>query len=368
MHDAYFVYASRGCVRKCKFCGVPTLEGDLKDTYSVSKIVKSIEEQYGPKKDLVFMDNNVVASPNFRNIIDEIVDLGFGKDAPRLKRGRSSVQRRVDFNQGVDARILSKDPMYLEQLSRICLSPLRIAFDHLGLKKPYEASIRMAANVGLTNLSNYMLYNFHDDPSDLYERMKMNVVLNEELDIRIFSFPMRYQPTDLPHRGHVGEKWNSYYLRSMQIILQATHGIVSGAPDFFRKAFGDTKEEFNTLLLRPHHYIFNRFWYEQFDGRGEFDQYLTDMKRLSQSDQEDLIEFLSTTDSKRYIEDAGALKSNNVRAVIPYYVPLAKEDERKIWDAQKAKRTALKDQYHLPEDEVVEDAGLNDDGLEEDAA
>ena len=24
--DAYFTYASRGCIRKCKFCGVPALE------------------------------------------------------------------------------------------------------------------------------------------------------------------------------------------------------------------------------------------------------------------------------------------------------------------------------------------------------
>ncbi len=32
VHDAYFAYASRGCVRKCSFCGVPKLEGDLYDT------------------------------------------------------------------------------------------------------------------------------------------------------------------------------------------------------------------------------------------------------------------------------------------------------------------------------------------------
>ena len=51
---------------------------------------------------------------------------------------------------------------------------------------------------------------------------------------------MRYQPTDLPDRSHVGEKWTRYQLRSMQIILQATHGVVSGAPDFFKRAFGDT--------------------------------------------------------------------------------------------------------------------------------
>ena len=57
-----------------------------------------------------------------------------------------------------------------------------------------------------------MLYNFKDSPQDLFERMRLNVDLNEELDIRIFSFPMRYQPVNRPARGHVGDKWNSYYL------------------------------------------------------------------------------------------------------------------------------------------------------------
>ena len=56
------------------------------------------------------------------------------------------------------------------------------------------------------------------------------------------------------------KNWNSYYLRSMQVILAATHGIVSGAPEFFKKAFGDTYEEFEGILFRSHHYIFNRYW------------------------------------------------------------------------------------------------------------
>src|SRR5207253_7201430 len=126
---------------------------------------------------------------------------------------------------------------------------------------------------GLHELSNYMLYNFHDSPSDLYHRMSLNVQLNEELGIRIWSFPMRYQPTDLPDRSHIGERWSRYQLRSMQIILQATHGVVSGEPVFFKRAFGDTYNEFESILLRPHHFIFNREWYEFGGGRSEYADY-----------------------------------------------------------------------------------------------
>src|SRR5437773_3680853 len=248
VHDAYFTYASRGCIRKCSFCGVPKLEGEQRDTESLTGVVKGIEALYGPKKDLILMDNNVVASARFKEIIAEIRDLGFTPGA-KLTRGRVPALRRVDFNQGVDARILCKDPFFLRELSTICIHPLRIAFDHIGLKRPYEQAIRFAHEFGLTELSNYMLYNFHDSPADLFERMRLNVALNEELGIRIWSFPMRFQPTDLPNRSHVGEKWTRYQLRSLQLILQATHGIVSGEPDFFKRAFGNTSDEFEALLL-----------------------------------------------------------------------------------------------------------------------
>src|SRR6185369_5884218 len=158
---------------------------------ALTEFVRSVNDLYGPRKDLILMDNNVVASSRFKEIIAEIRDLGFTPGAKLQREGaRTPVQRRVDFNQGVDARILCKDPMYLREMATICLKPLRIAFDHIGVRKPYETSIRIAHDVGLNDLSNYMLYNFHDTPSDLYQRMRLNIDLNEELGTRIFSFPM----------------------------------------------------------------------------------------------------------------------------------------------------------------------------------
>ena len=61
VHDAYFAYASRGCVRKCHFCGVPKLEGAQRDAQSITSVVNAINERYGVKRDLMLMDNNVVA-------------------------------------------------------------------------------------------------------------------------------------------------------------------------------------------------------------------------------------------------------------------------------------------------------------------
>lgn len=364
VHDAYFAYASRGCIRKCHFCGVPKLEGTQRDATPLTEYVRAVDEMYGPRRDLMLMDNNVVASSRFKEIIAEIRDLGFLPRA-KLKRQheRSPSLRRVDFNQGVDARILCKDRMYLRELSSICLSPLRIAFDHLGLKTPYETSVRFAHEFGLNDLSNYMLYNFHDSPTDLFERMHLNVRLNEELDIRIYSFPMRYQPTDLADRSHIGPKWNRYVLRSVQIVLQATHGVVSGEPDFYKAAFGSTHEEFEEILLRPHHMIFSRHWYEKYEGRAELEEYQATMRTLGPAGRSELIAFLSERNPAEYSRDL-ALLTGDVRGAARHYIPISKQREREIRERQKvlAKSNPIPD-VRLTNEEIVEDAGLDDEGF-----
>jgi hypothetical protein len=358
VNDAYFAYASRGCVRKCHFCGVPKLEGAQRDAQSITGLVRAIEQRYGAKKDLMLMDNNVVASPNYQNIIAEIRDLGFTPGAKLQRPGKPAVQRRVDFNQGVDARILCKDSMYLREMSTICIKPLRIAFDHIGVRKPYEQAINYAYEHGLHELSNYMLYNFHDTPDDLYQRMRLNIDLNDRLNIRIFSFPMRYQPTDIKERAHVGAHWNRYFLRSMQIILQATHGIVSGNPTFFKRAFGDDEASFKSLLLRPQHMLFNREWYDTYSGRAEGEEYKKAMTKLSDDNKTELAHLLSTTTPSGFQALAGKGSCSAINGVLPFYVPLKEEESRKIWDEMKVASKPEIPEFQIPADQLVEDAGL----------
>ena len=307
VHDAYFGYASRGCVRKCRFCGVPKLEGAQREMPPLANLVDGINRTNGIKKDLVLMDNNITASARYGEVIAEIRDLGFERGAKLSRGGKKTVNRRVDFNQGVDARILAKSDYYLREMATICISPLRIAFDHLGVRKVYETAVRMAADNNITSLSNYMLYNFMDTHSDLYERMRLNIRLNEELGIRIWSFPMRYQPVTLKDRSHVGKNWNRYYLRSFQIMLQATRGIVSGNPSFFMRAYGSDKHEFERLLSLPHTFIFHRNYYEFGEGQSVRDEYESIRKKFSENQQRELMAILAGPPnekrlSRRYFE------------------------------------------------------------------
>lgn len=370
VQDAYFGYASRGCIRKCSFCGVPALEGGLREMPQLSDLVHGIAEAHGPKKDLILMDNNVTASSRYKEVIAEIRDLGFVPGA-RLEAdaGKQAAKRRVDFNQGVDARILAKSPMYLREMATICIDPLRIAFDHMGVRRVYETAINMAADSGITSLSNYMLYNFMDTPSDLYARMALNIRLNEQLGIRIWSFPMRYQPVTLRDRSHVGKNWNWYYLRSFQIMLQATHGVVSGNPTFFRRAFGEDEASFLELLAMPHAFIFFREYYEAGDGTSVREEYEALRRRLTTSQRQELLSLVfgqhyrALGGRSRFLRMATDRRIDaQVRNILRFYA-LGTKDRSKFESQRLLTSTGCEDLTHdvLDAERRVEDAGLYED-------
>lgn len=267
-NNAYFVYMTRSCPNNCDFCAVKKLEPyfDFKQYISVKKQIMKISKLYGEKKDLILLDNNVLASKKFNEIIAEIKDLGFAKGS-KLNNKR----RDVDFNQGLDGRRLTNDKMKL--LSEIEIRPLRIAFDNIKYETSYIQNMRLAAECGINMLSNYILFNFNDSPEDFYRRLQINIELNEEFAERgyktkIWSFPMKYVPLygeASKDRRYVGKHWNKKYLRGIQCVLLATQGVVGPKRNFFEKAFGRDVDEFKRILIMPEDYIIHRFRHEE-DG------------------------------------------------------------------------------------------------------
>ena len=349
MSNAYYSYTTRGCIRKCPFCAVPTLEPKYNSFIPLKERIKLTCEQYGDQRDLLLMDNNVLASEDFETIIQEIKDCGFGHDAKYTQpntlaiaihnlesgyndrafirkchslinefydklKGEESftvykilskhhviklqttkkeailaayqeikdlydkhfkpsiVKRYVDFNQGVDARLF--DERKVELLSSIAIRPLRVAFDDLKTLPAYEKAIRMSAKAGIKDFSNYLLYNFRDKPIELYQRLKINVDLCEELKVNIYSFPMKYHPirkgkddeVDLSHnRDYIGVYWNRKYIRAVQAILNSTKGKIGRGKSFFLEAFGSNEEEYMDLLEMPETFILYRFFFKWLD-------------------------------------------------------------------------------------------------------
>lgn len=77
-HNAYFAYMTRGCINNCKFCAVPTLEPQYCDYINLTSRIEHTNRQFGARKDLLLLDNNVLASNLYDQIIDEIKECGFG--------------------------------------------------------------------------------------------------------------------------------------------------------------------------------------------------------------------------------------------------------------------------------------------------
>ena len=349
MSNAYYRYTTRGCVNKCAFCAVPTLEPDYQEYIPLKERLNRVNELYGEQKDLLLMDNNVLASNDYKKIINEIIDCGFQKGAKfvapdylaiavrNLKNGvndrayikkswkmmndfyqnklkdktnsfdvykimdfhnmlndypprkndiisayekikdiyekhrvqSKGVLRFVDFNQGMDARLFT--PEKAELLSKTAIRPVRIAFDDIKTEKKYKAAIEMCAKVGIRDFSNYLLYNFKDKPVDLYRRLRINVDLCEDLDVNIYSFPMKFHPIrktedmddDYSHnRDYIGKHWNRKFIRAVQAVLNSTKGKIGRGKDFFEKAFGKDEDEFMKILYMPETMIIYRFFFE----------------------------------------------------------------------------------------------------------
>lgn len=246
VNDASIGYMTRGCIRSCPFCAVRTLEPEYIPFIP-------LKNQIDPnRKDLILLDNNVLASPEFPEIIAEIKKYGFSKGAKLKDRSRY-----IDFNQGVDARLLTNEKVKL--LSEIAIKPLRIAFDDIKMKTLYIEKVRLAHKYGIKHLSNFILFNYNDTREDFYERLRINIELNERLGLSIFSFPMKFIPLNARDRKFVcNPHWTKTQLRGIQCILHATHGVVGPGRTFFEKAFGKDVEEFKYIIEQPEEYIFHR--------------------------------------------------------------------------------------------------------------
>lgn len=276
-NDAYFLSATKGCGNKCGFCAVQTLEPTFVPYIDIKQKIMAIDQEFGPKKDLILMDNNVLRSPRFNEIIDDIIASGFGKGATykNPKTGKI-VKRYVDFNQGLDALFLNEAKA--KRLGEIALKPARVAFDHIEDREIYERALRLCAKNGITELSNYVLYNseefggkgkrYHaDTPEDLYDRMRITLDLKDSINAELpedaekvaaFSFPMRYIPLSAHERGYVGSMWNAKFLRAVQRMLVPTQGKGVCSRDFFEADFGKSSSEFVRILCMPERLIASR--------------------------------------------------------------------------------------------------------------
>lgn len=355
INDTYYAYTTRGCVNRCKWCGVPKIEPKYIDYIDIKPLVEGLRKQYGDKPRLNLMDNNVLASLRFEDIVNDLLSLGYG----RKDYTNSAIPRKrfIDFNQGVDASFFTEKRV--ELLSKLSIKPLRIAFDSVDERGVYENAIRSAWKHGFRDFSNYMLYNFRDTPKDLYERLIINIHLNSEQILhdpkcvsgKIYSYPMRYAPTGDSeglhtnwHRDYVAgwetksvdwyesPRWTKRFIRNIEIMKGAAHGAISPTPSLALRTIGKSFEEFVCNLYMPEKFLRNRNRYEKKvyefepkrpEGSGEVEAFRRFMIGLLKKQGEDFYFFhnaVSPNETASIRDALGKCRKDKLRKWLEWYI------------------------------------------------
>ena len=233
--------------------------------------------------------------------------------SPIIEKYRSKAKkaRYLDFNQGVDGRKINDENM--AQLARLAIHPLRIAFDDIHLKDVYCKAVRTAHRHGIKEISNYILFNYKDKPEDLYERLRVNIELNEELGIQIFSFPMKYSPISETDRSYIGTNWCKKSVRAISAILQVTKGVVAAGSNFFYKAFGNNLDEYFELLAMPRELIMFR---SHFEGNGTTAAWQKLYRGLDDEQKDRLMQLVSLN----VTELKNTPWPDELREILPFYL------------------------------------------------
>lgn len=218
---------TRGCVNNCKFCFVPTMEGRkliVRDSWE-----NDINPDY---KMITFWDNNFLAIDDLGKMVDKI----------------AKYEKKVDFNQGLDAFYFTEDKAKL--LSKLNLDCVRFALDTSAKKKYVERAIKFAKEHIGKEIRVYVLYGYNDSPEDLYERINL---LNE---LGVCSYPMRYRSNLATTSQPSCKDWSKEELRGFNLSLYFFYrkGMISTNQDTFSKVYGKNSKEFKAKLYNIYEY------------------------------------------------------------------------------------------------------------------
>ena len=146
--DYQIIHASRGCIRKCKFCGVIEIEPVFLSKKSIAKEIKSNK--------LIFYDNNLLANECIENILEELQNTKFREKVIHC-----------ECQSGFDGRLLTKNLAKKIKQARF-INP-RIAWDNSYDEYPkIEKQLNYLITAGF-------------NPKDIYVFMVYNYVLPFEI-------------------------------------------------------------------------------------------------------------------------------------------------------------------------------------------
>ncbi|MDB0438422.1 radical SAM protein [Clostridioides difficile] len=132
-------YLTRGCPRGCEFCIVQKKEG------SKSYKVADLEQFWKGQKEIKLLDPNLLASKEHLELLKQLI----------------KTKSYIDFTQGLDARLLTKEN--IELLKQIKIKIVHFAWDFMSETDkiiPKLKEFKKETNLGYQKLKVYVLTNY----------------------------------------------------------------------------------------------------------------------------------------------------------------------------------------------------------------
>lgn len=170
--DYQIMHTSRGCERKCAFCGTWIIEPEF-----ISE--KTIKDRIKYKK-IVFYDNNLLMNPHIEDIFKELIEL---KKSHKISWCESQ--------SGLDGRILLKYPHLAKMMKKAGFRYPRIAWDWKYEKYPdikKQLDLLIEAGYHTKDIYVFVIYNWNIP----FEEMEMKRKKCWEWKVQIAD--CRYRP------------------------------------------------------------------------------------------------------------------------------------------------------------------------------
>ena len=182
-HNPDATFTTRGCPRNCPFCIVKKIEPEF------------VEFDEFPIRPII-CDNNFLASSDYH--FDMVCE-------------KLSYLEGIDFNQGLDARLLTKEKA--RRLAKLNTRLLRLAFDSLDYENEFLTGFNMLIDEGIKagHITVYVLINFRESMDDALYR------LERVRELGAVPYPMRYQPVNARNKNkYLAKGWNKIKLKDIQ--------------------------------------------------------------------------------------------------------------------------------------------------------
>lgn len=181
--DYQIVHSSRGCFRKCSFCGTWIIEPKFESRKEIYPLIKdSIKKGL---INLVFYDNNLFYNPDMENILKELIELK-----------KHKITGWCESQSGFDGRFLVKKPHLATLLKKAGFRSPRIAWDwgyDQWPKIKKQIQVLIDAGYSRKNITVFMIYNWDLD----FEEMEKKRIKCWEWGVQISD--CRNRPLDQLH-------------------------------------------------------------------------------------------------------------------------------------------------------------------------